>query len=332
MALHFHKLTVKDIRQETKDCVSIEFDIPKELEIDFLFKQGQNITIKTNMNGEEIRRSYSICSCPLDHELRIAVKKAYGGFFSTFANQKLKCGDLLEVLPPTGTFFTEVHISNKKEYVFFAAGSGITPEISIIKTILRIEPQSTVTLVYGNRNVPSIIFKEDLEALKDKYLQRFRIYHILSRERTEAAINYGRIDAEKCRHLSKLINLASVDDFFICGPEKMIFDIKEFLETHGINKKKIHFDKKYDLKTDDKIYCSEMIYKILKKVTNNRIAIAPSYVPENMQRLIFIYFKKYNFSKNVISSRKIIAIDNLYNNEHCKPIMKFALKDIPKNE
>ena len=242
MALHFHKLAVKDIQHETKDCVSIAFDIPNGLAKDFLFKQGQNVTIKTTMDGEEIRRSYSICSCPFDNELRIAVKKVYDGSFSTFANQKLKQGDVLEVLPPTGTFFTEVNISNKKKYVFFAAGSGITPVISIIKTILLIEPDSTVTLIYGNRNVSSIIFKEDLEALKDKHLQRFSVYHILSRERTEADINYGRIDAEKCRQLSKLINLPSVDEFFICGPEKMIFTIKEFLETHGINEKKIHFE------------------------------------------------------------------------------------------
>jgi ring-1,2-phenylacetyl-CoA epoxidase subunit PaaE len=166
----------------------------------------------------------------------------YDGSFSSFANQKLKRGDMLDVLPPTGTFFTEVNISNKKEYVFFAAGSGITPIISIIKTILRMEPESTVTLVYGNRNVSSIIFKEDLEALKDKHMQRFRIYHVLSRERTEADINYGRIDTEKCRQLSRLIDLTCVDEFFICGPEKMIFAIKEFLEATGIPKKKIHFE------------------------------------------------------------------------------------------
>jgi ring-1,2-phenylacetyl-CoA epoxidase subunit PaaE len=242
VALHFHKLTVKDIQHETKDCVSIAFDIPGESEKDFLFKQGQNITIKTNMDGEEIRRSYSICSCPLDNELRIAVKKVYDGAFSTFANQQLKPGDVLDVLPPTGTFFTEVDNSNKKKYVFFAAGSGITPVISIIKTTLQTEPESSVTLVYGNRNVSSIIFKEDLEALKDKHLQRFRIYHILSRERTEATINYGRIDAEKCAQLARVIDLTPVDEFFICGPEKMIFTVKEFLETHGIHKRKIHFE------------------------------------------------------------------------------------------
>ena len=242
MALHFHKLAVKDIQHETKDCVSIAFDIPKELEKDFLFKQGQNITIKTNINGEEIRRSYSICSCPFDNELRIAVKKVYDGSFSTFANQKLKQGDVLDVLPPTGTFFTEVNISNKKKYVFFAAGSGITPVISIIKTILLTEPRSSVTLVYGNRNVSSIIFKEDIEALKDKYLQRFRTFYVLSRERTEADINYGRIDAEKCNQFSGLIDFTSVDEFFICGPEGMIFAVKEFLESKGVESNKIHFE------------------------------------------------------------------------------------------
>ncbi len=138
--------------------------------------------------------------------MRVAVKKVYDGAFSSFANENLKKRDVLDVLPPTGTFFTDVNITNKKNYVFFAAGSGITPVISIIKTILLMEPESNVTLVYGNRNVSSIIFKEELEALKDKHLQRFRIYYVLSRERTEAEINYGRIDAEKCKRLSALID------------------------------------------------------------------------------------------------------------------------------
>jgi ring-1,2-phenylacetyl-CoA epoxidase subunit PaaE len=242
LALHFHKLKVKDISHETNDCVSIAFDIPNALEKEFFFKQGQNITIKLIMDGEEIRRSYSICNSPFDNELRVAIKKVINGAFSTFANEKMKMGDVLEVLPPTGTFFTEVNISNKKNYVFFAAGSGITPVISIIKTILFIEPESTVALVYGNKNVSSIIFKEQLEALKDKHLQRFSVYHILSRERTEADINYGRIDAEKCKQFSKLIDFISIDEFFICGPEKMIFTIKEFLEINGVNKNKIHFE------------------------------------------------------------------------------------------
>jgi ring-1,2-phenylacetyl-CoA epoxidase subunit PaaE len=242
VALHFHKITVKDIRKETNDCVSIAFDIPGELKNDFIFKQGQNITIKSIINGEEIRRSYSICSSPFDNELRVAVKKVYDGAFSSFANQQLKKGDVLDVLPPTGTFFTELNITNKKSYVFFAAGSGITPVISIIKTILLTETRSSVTLVYGNKNVSSIIFKEDIEALKDKYLQRFRTFYVLSRERTDATINYGRIDAEKCNQFSGLIDFTSVDEFFICGPEGMIFAVKEFLESKGVESNKIHFE------------------------------------------------------------------------------------------
>lgn len=242
MALHFHKLIVKDIKNETPDCVSIAFDIPIELKNDFHFTQGQNVTIKFVSDGEEFRRSYSICSSPLENELRIAVKKVANGLFSTYANERLKPGDMMEVLPPTGTFFTEVNPANRKDYVFFAAGSGITPVISIIKTILLTEPHSSITLVYGNKNVQSIIFREVIEALKDRFLKRFRVFHILSREKTETDFNYGRIDVSKCNHLSKLINFDIIDDFFICGPEQMIFTIKDFLEGWGTEPKNIHFE------------------------------------------------------------------------------------------
>lgn len=240
MALHFYKLTVKEIKQETADCVSIAFDIPENIQKEFQFIQGQNITIKTDL--DDIRRSYSICTSPLENELRVAVKKVTNGVFSTFASEKLKKGDVLEVMPPSGSFYTEVNTANKKEYVFFAAGSGITPVISIIKTILLTEEQSNVTLVYGNKNTSSIIFKEEIEALKDKRLQRFRVFHILSRERTESDFNVGRIDVSKCHHISKLININAVDDFFICGPEEMIFTVKDFLVGWGIPANKIHFE------------------------------------------------------------------------------------------
>lgn len=242
MALHFHKLAIKEIHKETSDCVTITFDIPEEHKNDFIFKQGQNVTLRTFAGNEEARRSYSICSSPLDNELKIAVKKVENGLFSTFANEKLKKGDILEVMPPTGTFFTEVNPSNRKDYVFFAAGSGITPVISIIKTILLTEQNSSVTLVYGNKNLQSIIFRESIDALKDKYLRRFRVFHILSRERTDTDFNYGRIDISKCDHLSKLINFDIIDDFFICGPEQMIFSIKDFLEGWGIEPRHIHFE------------------------------------------------------------------------------------------
>lgn len=242
MAIHFHKLTVQDVRKETPDCVSIAFEIPAAIQKDFQYIQGQNITIRTFNEGEEARRSYSICSSPLENELRVAVKKVEGGLFSTFANEQLKKGDELEVLPPTGTFFPKPIPTDRNDYVFFAAGSGITPIISIIKTILLTEHNSSVTLVYGNKNLQSIIFKEEIEALKDKYLRRFRVYYILSREKTEADFNYGRIDESKCNHLSKLINFNIIDDFFICGPEKMIYTVKDFLCGWGINPDKIHFE------------------------------------------------------------------------------------------
>ncbi|HVZ98014.1 MAG TPA: 1,2-phenylacetyl-CoA epoxidase subunit PaaE [Chitinophagaceae bacterium] len=242
MALHFHKLTVKDIRKETKDCVSVAFTIPEEAKKDFLFIPGQNITVRRIINGEEIRRSYSVCSSPQENELRVAVKKVRDGIFSSYANDLLKPGEELEVLSPSGSFYTGIKEDQKKNYVFFAAGSGITPVISLIKTILAVEKESFVTLIYGNKNSSSIIFKEQLSDLKDKYLERFSLYHILSRELTDAAINHGRIDEEKCRLFSAIIDYNATDEFFICGPEQMIFTVKEFLEKKRIAKARIHFE------------------------------------------------------------------------------------------
>ena len=242
MALHFHKVTVKDIRRETADCVSVGFDIPPELAEQFLFKQGQSLTVRIFNKEEEIRRSYSICSSPLENELRVAVKRVQGGLFSTFANTDLKPGDTIEVMPPSGNFYTELSDGNAKGYLAFAAGSGITPLLSIITTTLATEPGSSFTLVYGNKNTSSIIFKEALEALKNRYMQRFVMVNVLSRERTESTLNYGRIDSVKCTELSKLFDLKLFDEYFICGPETMIFDIKDHLESLGISKNKIHFE------------------------------------------------------------------------------------------
>lgn len=242
MSLHFYKLKVKEIRRETPECVSVLFEIPGEIKNDFLFKQGQSLTMRTFLNGEEVRRTYSICTSPLDEQCRVAIKKQEGGLFSGFANEQLKENDVLEVMPPVGQFYTPLDPQQKKNYVAFAAGSGITPVISIIKTTLKTEPKSQFTLIYGNRNKNSIIFKEELEGLKDKFIDRFRIIHILSRERTDAPINSGRIDANKLFALNKLVDYKGTDEFFICGPEEMIFCIKDFLEAHKIEKKKIHFE------------------------------------------------------------------------------------------
>jgi ring-1,2-phenylacetyl-CoA epoxidase subunit PaaE len=242
MAVHFHKLTVREVKTETPDCVSIAFDVPENLQSEFVFEQGQNITIKKEIDGEELRRSYSICSAPFENELRVAVKKVDAGKFSSYANNVLKAGNELEVLPPTGKFNTKLNEQNAKNYVAFVAGSGITPVISIIKATLQTEPASSFTLIFGNRGRHSIIFFEELEGLKNKYIKRFNFINILSREKTDAPVNSGRIDADKLTELNKLIDYKNTDEFFICGPEEMIFCVKDFLEQINIDKKKIHFE------------------------------------------------------------------------------------------
>jgi ring-1,2-phenylacetyl-CoA epoxidase subunit PaaE len=243
MSLHFHPLTIKQVRKETPDCVSISFTVPDDLKNEFVYTQGQSLTIRLSINGEEVRRSYSICSSPVDGELRIAVKQIENGVFSQHANTRLQKGDVIEAMPPVGKFFTELHEQNKKSYVAFAAGSGITPILSIIKTTLLTEPNSEFTLVYGNRNRHTIIFKEELEALKNRFINRFRLIHILSREKMDAPINFGRIDSEKCTALfDKSIDVESTDEFFLCGPEEMIFSVRDCLQAKGVDKKHIHFE------------------------------------------------------------------------------------------
>lgn len=242
MSIHFHPLRIKEIRQETPECVSVVFEVPEHLQTYFRFSQGQSLTMRTPINGGEVRRTYSICSGPLDKEWRVAIKKVEGGLFSTFANEQLKRGDILEVMPPVGSFYTELSPAHQKKYLAFAAGSGITPVLSLIKTTLAIEPHSSFTLVYGNRNRNSIIFFEELEGLKNKYMERFTLIHVLSRERTDIPLNAGRIDTGKLTELEKLIDYRRFDECFICGPEEMIFAVKQYLEDRSIDKKKIHFE------------------------------------------------------------------------------------------
>lgn len=242
MSIHFHPLKIKGVFKETDQCVSVEFEIPERLRETFQFKQGQSLTMRTMINNEEVRRTYSLCSSPLDNKWKVAIKKVDGGSFSFFANEHLKPGDVLEVMEPVGKFYTELNPANKKNYLAFAAGSGITPVISIIKTTLRIEPQSSFTLVYGNRSRSSIIFFEELEGLKNQYIDRFSLINIFSRERTETALNFGRIDNSKLNELSRLIDFSSVDETFLCGPEEMIFCVKDFLTQKGVNEKNIHFE------------------------------------------------------------------------------------------
>jgi ring-1,2-phenylacetyl-CoA epoxidase subunit PaaE len=243
LAKHFRSLTIRDIRRETPDCISVSFHIPPEWAEEFSFQPGQNITIRTQMLGEELRRSYSICSSPHENELRIAIKKAPGGRFSTYALESLKTAQSLEVLPPTGNFQLTLNDRNKKHYIAFAAGSGITPVISLIKSALRSEPFSQVTLIYGNRNRQSVIFGEALENLKNIYPGRFQLIHTFSREKSDAAVNEGRIDAAKCEVIFKqLVPLTPDCVFLLCGPSQMIFGVRDWLLQKGTDPHKIHYE------------------------------------------------------------------------------------------
>ncbi|TNE35489.1 MAG: phenylacetate-CoA oxygenase/reductase subunit PaaK [Alphaproteobacteria bacterium] len=239
----FHSLKIRDVQRETRDAVSISFEIPAELREAYRFTQGQHLTLRHMLDGEECRRSYSICSAVGDTELRVAIKKIDGGKFSTHANENLKAGEMIEVMEPQGRFFTPLDPDHRKHYVAFAAGSGITPIISIIRSVLKAEPGSRVTLVYGNRRVSSILFLEQLEDLKNLYPARFNLLHILSREPQEADLLNGRITTQKCQELfDDVIDIKTVDEVFLCGPEQMIMAVRDFLTEEGFEKEHIHFE------------------------------------------------------------------------------------------
>ncbi|PCI51158.1 MAG: phenylacetic acid degradation protein [Alphaproteobacteria bacterium] len=239
----FHSLRISNIRQETDDTVSIAFDVPRALHAEYQFNAGQYLTLKTVIDGEDTRRSYSICSGLYDNELRVAVKKIKGGLFSCFANDVLKKGDMLDVMTPMGNFFTPLDTAHKKHYVGFAAGSGITPLISIIRTILVHEPKSTFTLVYGNKTRKSIIFREGLIDLKNSFISRFNMINILSREDQDIDLFSGRITGEKAMQvMDKLIPGSGADEVYLCGPESMINDVSATLKSRGMSKENIHFE------------------------------------------------------------------------------------------
>lgn len=239
----FEQATILDIRAETEDCVSVSLGFGSDLEKKIEFQPGQYLTFKTSIDGEEIRRSYSICSSPLEKELRVAIKKVPFGKFSTFANQDLMVGDTIEVMGPSGRFGKKQEEAFPNNAVAFAAGSGITPVLSLMKTILETQPDSQFCLIYGNKNRSSIIFKSDIEDLKNKYIGRVRVYNVLSRESADAELFNGRIDTEKCRlFLDKIIDVKQVNSFYICGPEQMTNEVRTVLEESAVPKEKIHFE------------------------------------------------------------------------------------------
>ena len=236
-------MKVKEVRQETADCVSVALEVPEPLRELFRFAPGQYLTFRKHMNDAELRRSYSICCSPGEGELRVAIKKVEQGKFSGFANTELKPGDVLDVMPPMGKFSPRGSGKKKSHYLAIAAGSGITPVMSIMKAILDTEPDSAFTLIYGNRNRNTIIFREQIEGLKNKYMQRLSVYHVLSREIMDAPLFNGRIDAEKVgAFAATLIDIGKVDEAFVCGPEDMLISVKQKLIALGMPSEQVHIE------------------------------------------------------------------------------------------
>ena len=244
MTARFHPLTVADIRPETPDAVSIAFAVPEALQEAFAFSCGQYLTLRAAIEGEEVRRSYSICSGADEGELRIAVKRVDGGLFSAFANETLTIGDAIEVMPPEGRFGIGLDPDAARTFAAFAAGSGITPILSILKTVLAREPRSGFFLFYGNRTTGSILFRETLENLKDRYLDRLSVFHVLSRESQDVAILNGRLDGDKAALLLRtIVPAAAIDHAFVCGPASMIDDVTAALRGSGLPADRIHVER-----------------------------------------------------------------------------------------
>jgi ring-1,2-phenylacetyl-CoA epoxidase subunit PaaE len=239
----FHPLQVASVTRETRDAVALTFAVPPGLSDAFRFVQGQHVTLRAAIDGEDLRRSYSICSAVQDATLRIAVKKAPGGAFSTWVNDHVHAGQTIEVMPPMGHFNVALHPQHRKHYLGFAAGSGITPLLSIIKTTLAAEPYSRFTLFYGNRASAAVIFKEALSDLKDIYLERFNLVYVMSREPQDIAVLNGRIDQQKATALlAHWIDPADVDAAFVCGPDGMMQAVTKSLQTFGVPKSRIKIE------------------------------------------------------------------------------------------
>jgi ring-1,2-phenylacetyl-CoA epoxidase subunit PaaE len=245
MAEHFHALTVEKLVNETDDALSITFGVPYELTEQYRFKAGQHLTLMAIIDGEEVRRNYSLCTAPADEELKVTVKRIAGGLFSNWAGDNLKEGERLAVMPPHGSFTVPMGGEATKRYVAFAGGSGITPIMSLIKTALSVEPNSRFTLFYGNRDSRSIIFLEALANLKDRYMGRLEIFHFLSDEEGDVGLFNGMLDAERCGEaVEHLVNKPKdVDAWFICGPGPMMDAAEKVLLDHGLPKDRIHIER-----------------------------------------------------------------------------------------
>ncbi|MRW87300.1 phenylacetate-CoA oxygenase/reductase subunit PaaK [Pseudoduganella sp. FT26W] len=236
----FHPLTIANVRNETRDTIAVTFAVPDALRDSFAFQQGQHLTLRAQIGDEDVRRSYSICSAVQDGALRVAIKRTQGGLFSSWANDNLQAGHTIDVMPPMGHFNVPLDAANKKHYLAFAAGSGITPILSIIKTTLAAEPESQFTLFYGNRASSSVIFRDELSDLKDSYMGRLKLAYVMSREQQDIELFNGRITKDKAAQFLKYwVRADDIDIAFICGPEDMMHGVSEALQEAGLAKSQI---------------------------------------------------------------------------------------------
>ncbi|MCF8257689.1 MAG: 2Fe-2S iron-sulfur cluster binding domain-containing protein [Flavobacteriales bacterium] len=239
----YEQLTIKEVVRETPDAVSLVLDVPNELQETYSFLPGQYVTLRTEIDGQDIRRSYSICSAPYEGILKVGVKKVPNGLFSTLANDRLKAGDTLQVMHPIGKFVLHANPSHAKTYVCFCAGSGITPILSMMKTVLHEEPQSRFILFYGSRQKGSIIYRNEIDGLKNLHHERLSVHHVMSGEDLGTELFCGRIDKARVQRFATLLfDPTEVDDYYLCGPEPMIHAVREVLEERGVAKERVHFE------------------------------------------------------------------------------------------
>ncbi len=239
----FYDLKVTDVHKTIRDAVVVTLAPDPEFADEFAFRHGQYLTFRRDFGGDELRRSYSICAGADDGVLQVGIKQVDGGTFSTFANEELKVGDTLSAMSPMGSFTSDIDPSAERAYLGFAGGSGITPVLSILKTVLNCEPGSSFTLVYANRGVNTIMFREEIEALKNTYMDRLAVIHVLESDAQEIKLFTGRLTEEKCAELfAQWIDLSVIDSAFICGPAPMMLGIAKALETHGLEKSQIKFE------------------------------------------------------------------------------------------
>ena len=238
---HFQPLTIARVKRDTREAIQVSFEVPQPLKATFRYEPGQHLTLRATIDGQELRRSYSICSAVQDDELRIAIKKVSGGAFSGWANEHLAPGMRIDVMPPTGSFHRPLSGDDRHHYLAVAAGSGITPVFSIMRSTLLAEPGSRFTLVYGNRASSTVMLRDELADLKDSFLDRVSIVHVMSREKQDIDLFNGRIDADKCRALFRhWIPLDDIDHAFLCGPQPMMEAVSATLQSLGMKKAQIH--------------------------------------------------------------------------------------------